>query len=206
MRLTREGAVLTLLIVLLFVAVGIVALTSTAYYATPLGTLIRLCGLYGFLMIAIALMLTSSPGTVYRTFGAPFLRVHHLFAAFGIALITVHPVSFAVLVMTPRVFIPTFQSWIDFWVNAGRVALILLYIALIGVFLRKRLIRWRYLHAMMYLVLFFAVIHANLIGTDFLNPFIRVVYDGLFAGVILVFAISLRRKLRSRRPAAAKKE
>jgi len=205
MALTRKGVALALLIALLFVAVGFVALSSTLYYASPLGVLIRVCGLYGFLMIALALMLTSSPAWVFHTFGAPFLRVHHFFAAFGIALITVHPVSFAVLAMTPRVFIPTFQSWIDFWINAGSVALILLYIAVIAVLLRKRLPGWRYLHAMMYLVLFFAVVHANIIGTDFLNPFIRVAYDAVFVGVILVFAVSLRKKFRIRGFFEAKK-
>ncbi len=200
MPVTRKGIVLVSLIVLLFAGVGVVALSSQSYYATPLGILIRICGLYGFMMISFALMLTPSPAGVYHTFGAPFLRVHHFFAAFGIVLITVHPISFAILAMTPRVFIPTFQSWINFWISGGSVALILLYVAVIGVLLRKRLLRWRYLHAMMYLVLFFAVVHANLIGTDFLNPFIRGIYTALFAVVILVFALNMRKKVRGKWP------
>ncbi len=198
MPLTRKGYLLLGLIVALFAAVTALALSTPFYYTSPLGVAIRLFGLYGFLMIAVALMLTPFLSAVYRTFGRPFLKIHHFFAISGIVLITLHPVSFAVLVMTPVVFIPSIQSWIDFWVNAGRAALIVLYVAVIAVLLRRRIRHWRYLHALMYLVLLLAIVHANLIGTDFVNTGIRVIYDSLFIGVVIVFLLSLRRKLSQR--------
>lgn len=54
---------------------------------------------------------------------------------------------------------------------------------------RKILAYWRYFHALMYVALFFGVIHANLWGLDFENGLITVVYDGLFAAAIEAFVL-----------------
>jgi DMSO/TMAO reductase YedYZ heme-binding membrane subunit len=197
MPVTRKGYLVLALILLLFIVVTALALSDPPQ--EPLTLALRLAGLYGFLMIAIATLMTPFLSSVYRIFGTPFLKIHHLFAAFGIVLATVHPLSLAVLVMNPAVFIPRTDSWLSFWRNAGRVAFILIYVALAGALLRKRIAGWRYLHALMYLVLLFAIIHANLVGTDFTNPGILVIFNGIFAAVVLVFFYSLWKKAGSRR-------
>jgi DMSO/TMAO reductase YedYZ heme-binding membrane subunit len=48
---------------------------------------------------------------------------------------------------------------------------------------------WRYFHALMYVALFFGVVHANLWGRDFENGFIVVIYDGLFAVALVAFVL-----------------
>jgi hypothetical protein len=41
----------------------------------------------------------------------------------------------------------------------------------------------------MYLALFIGVVHANLRGIDFTNIYFQVVYDGLFAAVLVAFGL-----------------
>jgi DMSO/TMAO reductase YedYZ heme-binding membrane subunit len=57
-------------------------------------------------------------------------------------------------------------------------------------FLRRKVVAyWRYFHAMMYVALFFGMVHANLWGRDFQNGFIVVIYDGLFAVALAAFVL-----------------
>jgi hypothetical protein len=122
---------------------------------------------------------------IYKIFGRPFLKVHHLFAAFGLAAITLHPVILAVRIASLRIFVPDISDWMGFWINAGRPALIVIYVALAAVLLRSRIpTAWRPLHALMIAALTFAIIHANLIGTDFQYASIAFLYNGLFVVVI----------------------
>jgi DMSO/TMAO reductase YedYZ heme-binding membrane subunit len=48
---------------------------------------------------------------------------------------------------------------------------------------------WRPFHALMYVVLLFGIVHANLIGDDFENVGIMVIFNVLFAASIAVFVI-----------------
>jgi DMSO/TMAO reductase YedYZ heme-binding membrane subunit len=160
--------------------------------------LVRLFALWGFLALSIAAILTPFLRDIRRVFGRPFLAVHHTFAAFGILLPTLHPVAFALLAASPAVFIPVFDSWTAFWTFAGRPALYLLYIALAGVLLRQTIRQyWRWVHGLMYAVLLFAIIHGNLIGIDFQNPVIFIVFNGLFAVVIAVFVVRRLQRMRA---------
>ncbi|MDD1679243.1 MAG: hypothetical protein LUO93_08710 [Methanomicrobiales archaeon] len=198
MPISRAGYGLVGLIVLLFILVTAIVLSDPSIYDSPLGWVVRLSALYGFLMTAIAAISTSYLVLVARTFGRPFIRVHHTFAVLGFVLFTVHPFSYAFLVMTPAVFIPSFRSWIDFWANGGRVALILFYIAVAGSLLHTRWKRWRYAHTLMYVALLLAIVHANLIGTDFTNGTILWIYNISFGAVVAAFLLNMRRKWRLR--------
>ncbi len=81
-----------------------------------------------------------------------------------------HPIAFSIQAANPGVFIPVLYPWYDFWLLARRPALILIYIALVAVILRKKNPKaWRPLHALNYIALFFGYIHGILIGTDFRN-------------------------------------
>jgi sulfoxide reductase heme-binding subunit YedZ len=193
---SRAGYGFIGLIILIFILITIFALSGSSP-TTMLQLVVRLSALYGFVLIAIAAIMTPFLLKVGKTFGRPFVRVHHTFATLGIILLTLHPLSYAILVMTPAVFIPSFQSWIDFWTNGGRVGLIFLYIAVLGSLLRTRWTQWRYAHALMYLVLLVAIVHANLIGSDFVNPGIRWIYNVIFAAVMAAFILNVGRKWRS---------
>jgi predicted ferric reductase len=199
MSVTRMGTLLLILLAILFLIVGALAIHIPFSDVDTLRLFIRLSALYGFLMMAIAAIMTPFLSTIYRIFGRPFLTIHHIFAAFGVVLATLHPVAFAIQIMNPAVFLPKTQSWIDFWANAGRPALILLYIALAGALLRTKWKQWRYSHALMYVVLLFVIVHGNLVGTDFASIEIRILYNGIFAAVVVAFFLGIRKKLQKRK-------
>ncbi len=196
MALTRAGWILSALIMALYAGVTAVVLTDPP--SDPLLLLVRLFALWGFLALGIAAILTAFLRDIRRVFGRPFLAVHHTFAAFGILFPTLHPVAFALLTADPAVFIPVFDSWTAFWALAGRPALYILYIALAGVLFRQTIRQyWRWVHGLMYVVLFLAVVHGNLIGTDFQNPVIFIIFNGLFAVVIAVFIVRRLQRMRA---------
>lgn len=118
------------------------------------------------------------------------MRIHHYFAAFGLTLITLHPIVLAIALLNPAVFIPSVGSFYAFMVNGGRQALIIIYIALVAVLIRRRIVAyWRPIHALMYVALFFGIVHANLTGRDFDNIFILIAFNALFAASIAAFVL-----------------
>ena len=150
--------------------------------------LTRLFGLYGFLFLSVATLTTPFLKEVTQAFGKPFLKVHHAFSIFGIAFITLHPVFNAVDRLSLSVFLPRFDSWELFWMFAGRPAFIILYVAVAAAMLRRNAPRyWRFLHALMYVVLFFGIVHANLQGEDFENLGIMLIFDALFLTSLATF-------------------
>ncbi len=102
--------------------------------------------------------------------------------------------------MDPTVFLPVVSSWMGFWIMAGPPALILLYVALVAVLLRMKIVKyWRYLHALMYLVLTFGIIHADLIQADFVeSPVLLALYNILYVLVVFTFVIKRRARHQAR--------
>ena len=150
--------------------------------------LTRLFGLYGFLFLSVATLTTPFLKEVTQAFGKPFLRVHHAFSAFGIAFITLHPVFNAVDRLSLSVFVPRFDTWELFWMLAGRPAFIILYVAVAAALLRRTAPKyWRFLHALIYIVLLFGIVHANLIGEDFENLGIMLIFNALFVSSLASF-------------------
>lgn len=184
MTFSRGGYLAGAAILAIFIIVTALVLSAPGS-GDPSRLLMRLFGLYGYLSLSIASILTLYLRDIYKLFGKPFLKVHHAFAAFGLATITLHPVILAVRIASPRIFIPDLSGWTGFWINAGRPALIVIYVALAAVLLRNRIpTAWRPLHVLMVAALAFAIVHANLIGTDFQYASIAFLYNGLFAVVI----------------------
>ncbi len=130
----------------------------------------RFGALFGFTSMFIATMMTPFAVQLYKIFGKPFVKMHHIYSITGLLLVTLHPLVFAVSVDDILVFIPDFSSWYGFWSLGGRLALILIYIAIVGSLLRKKTPKyWRIIHGLNYVALFLAYIHGVLIGTDFQN-------------------------------------
>ncbi|MBN1330283.1 MAG: hypothetical protein JXA54_12485 [Candidatus Heimdallarchaeota archaeon] len=138
---------------------------------------VRLCSLLGIVALFFSAVLTPFLKELYQIFKKPFIKIHHASAIVGLIFITLHPVIFAIDIIIQsdfvsglKVFLPVFTSAFDFWALAGRPALILIYIGLIGVLIRKGFKKgWRWLHGLNYLAFAFGVIHAILIGSDFYN-------------------------------------
>jgi predicted ferric reductase len=187
MVLRREVAFYAL-IILLALAISAVALDIDD--ANALAVTIRLLALNGYLALSIAAILTAFLKEVTLFFKKSFIKIHHYFAAAGLLLITLHPISVALLFMNPSILLPNFTSVSDFFFYGGSIALIAIYLAFGAVLLRRRIMTyWRYFHALMYVALFFGVVHANLWGLDFENGVIVVVYDGLFGAAIGAFVL-----------------
>jgi DMSO/TMAO reductase YedYZ heme-binding membrane subunit len=92
--------------------------------------------------------------------------------------------------MNPSILLPNFSSISNFFFYGGSIALITIYIAFGAVLLRRKIVvYWRYFHALMYVALFFRVVHAYLWGLDFKNVDVKAVYDGLFAAAIVAFIL-----------------
>ncbi len=196
MRMTGKGRVLLAGIVVLFLTVTAIAVTDFQHYTGLHALMVRLFALWGYLMVAVAAMMTPFLTRIGSVFGKPFLSMHHSFAIAGIACITAHPVSYALLAMSPAVFVPVVTSWSDFWTNAGRLAIYLAWIGAAAAVLRAGIRHsWRIVHGLMYVVLGLGVVHATLLGTDFQNAVVVGVYLALFAGVAAVFVANrLRRR------------
>ncbi len=188
-KISQTGMKILALIIAFF------SITTIIYVTIPSNTaynwLIRLFGLYGFIFLALASMMSPFLTALYKIFGKPFLKLHHFCAIAGLALITLHPILLAIERGTLAVFLPNFDSFLMFWTLAGRPSLILIYIALIGVLFKKKLKNWRGTHALMYIALLMGYVHGVLIGTDFQNPIILVLFSILFG--LTVVAMVWRR-------------
>ena len=162
--------------------------------------LTRLFGLYGFLFLSVATLTTPFLKEVAQAFGKPFLKVHHAFSIFGIAFITLHPVFNAVDRLSLSVFLPRFDSWERFWMFAGRPAFIILYVAVAAALLQRTAPKyWWFLHALMYVVLFFGIVHANLLGEDFESLGIMLIFNALFLSSLASFTYKRYKNYRAKR-------
>ena len=186
-KISHLGIAILTLIVLLFVV------TTIIYAMTPSNTIfnwfIRLFGLYGFIFLVIASIMSSFLVEINKIFGKPFLKLHHIAAALGLSLITLHPILLAIESNSLLIFLPNFESWFMFWVLAGRPSLIIIYLAFFGILFKKKLKYWRGTHALMYIALLMGYVHGMLIGTDFKNPVLLILFSILFALTVIAFVM-----------------
>lgn len=175
-------------IFLFALAMSLVAFTVDSSDPYDLAT--RLFALNGFIALSIATIMTAFLKEVTLFLKKPFTRIHHYFAAAGLVLITLHPITLAILQLDPAIFLPNFRSLYLFLLLGGRQALIIIYVAFVAVLLRRKFIAyWRWFHALMYVALFFGIAHADLLGGDFENFAILLVFNGLFAAAIAAFVL-----------------
>jgi predicted ferric reductase len=188
--MTRNGYLFLGIIAFLLIISGAVVAINPSPSLFTSG--VRFAGLAGFILLAVAAIMTPWSRAIYRTFGTSFVPFHHIFAISGLILITLHPVFLAIRLMNVSVFLPRFGSFQEFLILAGRPSLLLLYIALAGVLLRRFIPKyWRFFHALIWVALIFGSIHATLIGTDMKNPVIFILFVSL--AVIAVGALLLKR-------------
>jgi predicted ferric reductase len=196
---------------------GIVAfaiVVSAVAFATstsdPLILFIRILALNGYIAIAVAAIMDGFLKEFTQFLKQPFTKVHHYFAAAGLVLITLHPIMVAIQSMYPEILLPNVQSFYLFFAYGGSVALIAIYVAFAGVLVRRKIVAyWRPIHMLMYLALFFGIVHANLLGQDLNgNLAIRIIYDALFVAVIIAFVLKRWQfyKIRQRMNVVARKK
>ena len=186
MVLKREVAFFAL-VVIFGLAISLFVFFSAEDIA-PLTLTIRLLALNGYIALSIAAIMTPFLKEVTLFFKKSFTKVHHYFAATGLLLITLHPITVFTQTLDPTVFLPNFESLYLFFFFGGIIALLLIYLAFGTVLLRRKIPSyWRPFHMLMYLALFIGVIHANLRGTNFQSLSIQIIYDSLFAAALAAF-------------------
>ena len=188
MALKNEVAFFAVIVVFAL-AVSVVAFTFDS--SNPWTLAIRLFALNGYIALSVAAIMTAFLKEITLFLKKPFTRVHHYFAAVGLVLITLHPVTLAIQNLNPAVFLPNLESLYLFLFFGGRQALIIIYIAFAAVLVRKKMVAyWRYFHALIYVALFFGIVHADLSGRDLLNnTAIFVVFNALFGAVLVAFGL-----------------
>ncbi|MFX1410851.1 MAG: hypothetical protein ACFFA6_10885 [Promethearchaeota archaeon] len=205
MTLKKEAKVLIITILIIYAV--IIALFFTKPPSDGYNFIVRLCALLGLASLFIATIMTPFMVQLYKILGKPFVKIHHIFSILGLVLITIHPIAFALYKMDLLVFIPKFDSWIIFWELAGRPALILIYIAVIAGILNttfKKIPKyWRLIHGLNYIALVFGVVHGILIGTDFKNIIILIIYVSML--IISFVVLFLKRYQKYKRLKAKKK-
>lgn len=183
MEFNIKGIALISINLLLFIVVFILFLFTPP--SDAFSFFIRLGALFGFTSMFIATSMSPFMVQLYKIFGKPFVKQHHIYSIFGLIMITLHPVVFAISVMNILVFIPDVSSWLAFWELAGRPALIIIYIGALAAILRTKMKKyWRLFHYLNYIALFFAYVHGVLIGTDFQNL-------GIFTLFTIMLVISI---------------
>ena len=188
MTLKNEAAFFAVIVVF-SLAVSVLAFTVSSI--NPWNLAVRLFALNGYIALSVAAIMTAFLKEITLFLKKPFTRVHHYFAAAGLVLITMHPVTLAIQNLNPAVFLPNVESLYSFLFFGGRQALIIIYIAFATALVRKKMVAyWRYFHALMYVALFFGIVHADLSGSDFLNnPVVFVAFNAMFGAVLVAFGL-----------------
>lgn len=188
--LKKQAIFLILPTLALYILIFILFLLTP--FSDAFNFIIRFGAIFGFTSMFIATMMTPFVVQLYKIFGKPFVKIHHIYSIMGLILITLHPVAFAISVVDITVFIPDFSSWYGFWSLGGRLALILIYIAVLGALLRKKITKyWRIIHIFNYIALFLAYVHGVLIGTDFQNLGILIIFTIM---IILSFSVLIYKR------------
>ncbi|MFX1551786.1 MAG: hypothetical protein ACFFB9_15655, partial [Promethearchaeota archaeon] len=122
--------------------IGLYILIIILFLSTPFSSVAnffyRFGAIFGFTSMFVATIMTPFVVELYKIFGKPFVKIHHVYSIMGLLLVTLHPLIYAVSVDNITVFIPDFTSWYGFWSLGGRLALILIYLAVLGALLRKK--------------------------------------------------------------------
>ena len=174
------------------------AVSLLAYSVTPTDTLtltIRLLALNGYIAVSIAAIMTPFLKEITLFFKKSFIKVHHYFAAIGLLFLTLVPLTVLIQGLSTNyvnlaAFVPNFTTLYLFFFYGGVIALMLIFAAFGSALVRRKIpAYWRPIHALMYLALFVGIVHANLIGVDFGNLYIKIIFDGLFATALAAFVL-----------------
>jgi sulfoxide reductase heme-binding subunit YedZ len=196
--------------VLVLVVPAVVGVSLLVQLVSPVAgwqfVLVRSLALSGYQLVFLAALSSASLPALAKTFGRPFVAVHHAATIAGFVAMLVHPFAYAFSVGSLEIFIPRADSVIEFFRWGGRPALFLFLVAVAAALLRRAFKRgWRYFHLVVYLAFILVTVHANLIGTSFIaSPVVRVVSWAMAAAATVVFVRKRIQRLAAARPAAAR--
>jgi len=183
MKITKKGWAFLSLVFLHLLAVILIALISESTSVPR--TIVRVMGLSALIVMFYAAIIALFLKSIIKNFGKSFIKIHHTFALSGFILLAIHGILYATLLSTGL----SLELWIVFSLNADICAIL----AITAAIKRKSWTKiWRYIHMLMYLMLFFATLHGIFGGTDFRSPAILIIYITML--IALVFSFILKRK------------
>jgi hypothetical protein len=182
--------------VCLFLFLALIVLSFKFAYGDIYKYSVRVTALIGFASLFFSVIFSGFFEEFDKN-GKKVLLYHHIFALIGIILITLHPLLLAFDKSDFTIFVPRVDSWLVFWELGGRPSLILLYVGFIsGILIRLYNKSYKLLHIITYISLIFGFIHAYLIGTDFQNPFITIVFVLL---ILIMIYILIDKRYRNKK-------
>jgi sulfoxide reductase heme-binding subunit YedZ len=187
-RMSKSGKTWYLILIGIVALILVSGLISLRPYETPLNWLIRGAALMGYLAIFLSVLSSAYMRQIYRIFGRPFVKVHHVLSVTGLVLVTLHPLGAAIDAGSLKVFLPKFDSWGIFLELGGRPAWYLIAAASLAAVLRKTIGRtWRTIHFLNYLAFLLVTVHAIMIGTDLQHTIVKAVSVALALVVVVIF-------------------
>jgi sulfoxide reductase heme-binding subunit YedZ len=187
-RMSKSGKTWYLILIGIVALILVSGLISLRPYGTPLNWLIRGAALMGYLAIFLSVLSSAYMRQIYRIFGRPFVKVHHVLSVTGLVLVTLHPLGAAIDAGSLKVFLPKFDSWGIFLELGGRPAWYLIAAASLAAVLRKTIGRtWRTIHFLNYLAFLLVTVHAIMIGTDLQHTIVKAVSVALALVVVVIF-------------------
>ncbi len=182
-------------VVALLLTVGIVALDSLS---EPLDGVIRAGALLGYLAVFLAALSSNYMRELTRFFGRSFIKVHHLVSVTALIALTIHAVSVAWKLGSLTAFLPNFSSVRLFFALGGRPAFWLLAITSLTALFRTAIGKnWKVIHWLNYIAFALGTIHAQMIGTSFVHPGLRLVSWVMLVLLLGVFVAKRTRKQRA---------
>ena len=196
MSKSTKGTLIMIAIGAIVVLLAIVAIVLRPE-GKPVHWIVRGAGMVGYVSIFLAILSSAYMRELYRFLGRPFVWGHHVLSISGLILIALHPTILAIETASAAVFVPRFDSWQIFWLLGGRPALYLIAIASLAALLRKSWPKnWRTIHMLNYIAFVLGTVHAVLIGTDFGQPFLRLVPITM---ALVMVAVFVRKRMGQRR-------
>jgi sulfoxide reductase heme-binding subunit YedZ len=193
-RMKKSGKTWYLVLIGIVALILVSGLISLRPRGTPLNWLIRGAALMGYLAVFLSVVSSAYMRQISRTFGRPFIKVHHVLSVTGLVLVTLHPLGAAIDAGNPRVFLPRFDSWVVFLELGGRPAWYLIAAASLAAVLRKTIGRnWRTVHLLNYVAFLLGTVHAVMIGPDFQHTIVKAVSVALALVIVVIFIQKRRR-------------
>ena len=177
------------------------ALTLPNGLAADAYSLARVAALLGYLLILVAVLSSAFVRPLIKTFGRPFVLLHHIVSYSGLGIIFLHPILIAIVYGDLAIVLPRFDSLSNFFRYGGSPAFELLLLAVLAALLRKRLkSAWQIVHMLTYVAFILGTVHATTVGaTDVQAAWLKWIFWLLALGATAIFALR-RTVLRPKRP------
>lgn len=177
------------------------ALTLPRGLALDIYSLARVAALLGYQLVFLSVLSSALVRPLVKTFGRPFVGLHHILAISGLVCLTAH--AALVNIAWGESLSAESGSLVEFLHWAGEPALGLFVLAALAAVFRKQLKRaWPIVHALTYVAFLLGTIHATTapFTTDLQSTGVRVV-AWLMALVVMGVFVARRTLLKRQAPA-----